>query len=860
MTFVHASGNEVALVKVKNKKAEITDKLPFVQDQLFLFERSLTNRSSFTILSVMKGVHYLVSKEGKFAKRLSQADFDVFDDKKISSFNRMSYSYHKDGKAVFNVVEKPKLYFEFDKSNLRFKEINGFDYRTGRNIHWSGTNNKYLLTYEQKEENSLFSIYNPSDNYSLNETFTTDDFHMIAYRDLNKEVILLYENTVERVLFNQNAIKTYLKGESIRAMLEIGDGKYIISTDTKGIYELDTNSGRTTKIRFTQNGAEKSITMPREIIKTNSGYIFNDISRLYFVNTKYEIQNVYEHDMWREETIQVGDTIFRGGVHHLGVKKFSISGRNYTNLKGYNYQTREFATNGTDLYVITIKDGLVLYKNGLLTNYLPRDEKGQNLLSIYYHPDFKVLVTTKQGKIYQFDPDSRSFSVFYEDPLKASIVGVIVDDSNNIWLNTYAGIVSLNLKTKKTKRYTKKDGIYELEGNRYSTYKDSKGNLLFGSFKGLSVFNPNELSTLNSDMKLKFSELSFYNKTNEKWTTHQDLDFLNSTKEIILPSFNQRFSARIGLENIVNHKNYKYGYRLVQDSEKELPEWSPLYLDNEIVFSNLSAGEYTLQVEVLSSINKKLGDVLELKIISRKIFYKTWWFALILLSMIVVVFSYLFYQFKSKQKLFAENQIALNEAKVKEAMMLEIHHRIKNNLQVVSGLLSIQAFNTQNDELKAKLQDSQGRIESIAGIHNILYKSDSQEKVLVEEYFSDIISYNKTLFTKSVKYNLDIDEFKMPMDKAIPLALIFNELINNSHKHAFKENENPEIKVSFKKEYNVYRFIYADNGKFKEGEGNNTSMGMKIINMMISQLKGEVEMNTKNNFEIIINFPFDNFG
>ena len=94
------------------------------------------------------------------------------------------------------------------------------------------------------------------------------------------------------------------------------------------------------------------------------------------------------------------------------------------------------------------------------------------------------------------------------------------------------------------------------------------------------------------------------------------------------------------------------------------------------------------------------------------------------------------------------------------------------------------------------------------------------------------------------------------MDKAIPLALILNELINNSHKHAFVDSLKAEIKVTFKELKNSFEFQYEDNGTFKKKDDEErVSMGMKIINMMVSQLQGKIDLNTNENFNLIINFP-----
>ena len=190
-------------------------------------------------------------------------------------------------------------------------------------------------------------------------------------------------------------------------------------------------------------------------------------------------------------------------------------------------------------------------------------------------------------------------------------------------------------------------------------------------------------------------------------------------------------------------------------------------------------------------------------------------------------------------------------------MMLEIHHRIKNNLQVVSGLLSLQANNSDNVELKTKLQDSQSRIESIAGIHNILYSSDNQESVSVKKHFNKIINYNKTLFPVPVTYKFNIDGTNLYMDKAIPLALILNELINNSYKHAFQNQQQPQINVGFIEEVNSFKFSYSDNGIFKEKRGNKISMGMKIVHMMVTQLKGTYQIQKDKNFAFELVFLKD---
>lgn len=857
ITFVAKSNkDELILIQYKDNEARITDKVPYTQNRTLACEMCLSHRGPYTVLSIDKREHYLVSEDGVFIKQLTEEDIDFIPPTSLENIGALGYKYHENGTAIFSDynLNKPNNYFELDEKNLRLKQISIIKQFEDKEFLWSDSNKTHLFILENQEEGDRLEVYD-ANNKNLFESFIFDGFDQIAYRDLDKELIILHGNTLERLLFNQNNIKTFLKGKSIRAIAEIGDNRYIISTDDKGIYEINTLTGVSKKIAFTLDGNEIPITQPREIIKTQSGYIFNDKSKLYEVDFNYVVQKVHNFSYWCEETIQVGDTIYRGAVHHTGITKFSTRSKEKVKMESYPYLVREFATDGQNLYWVSVNEGFFTYENGELQRFLPKDESAQDLLSIYYHKNLGVLVSTKNGKIYAFDTNKKTFTLIYQDDVNASIVGMIEDNSGLLWINTYAGIVSYNLENKKSSRYTKQDGVFELEGNRYSSFKDSKGNIFMGSYKGLSVFNPDELVKTRKELSLRFSELSFFDKKQDEWKIHRDLKYINSLKEIVLPSFNQRFSARVKLEDILNHKDYKFRYRLLSNSSDEEAEWNPLYLDNEIVFSNLSAGVYNLQIQAVSTINKNLGKTLELNIISDKIFYQKAWFVVLTLLAILSLFIYFFYQFVSKQKLYAQNQIAVNEAKIKEVMMLEIHHRIKNNLQVVSGLLSIQAFNSPNPELKLKLQDSQNRIESIAKIHNILYKGDNQEEIDVEEYFQDIISYNKELFLTPITFKTNVDDVSLSMDKAIPMALILNELINNSYRHAFYEIDSPVVEFSLKKISGEYWFQYQDNGVFSETKEKRVSMGMKIVHMMINQLNGKVEIHTQSNFQISIKFP-----
>ena len=188
----------------------------------------------------------------------------------------------------------------------------------------------------------------------------------------------------------------------------------------------------------------------------------------------------------------------------------------------------------------------------------------------------------------------------------------------------------------------------------------------------------------------------------------------------------------------------------------------------------------------------------------------------------------------------------------KEVLLKEIHHRVKNNLAVVTALLDLQYMNT--DELKVRhiLSDSKSRVKSMAYIHETLYQTENFSRVNLQEYLDRLCKSINTTFNpsgKKINIHLDTSGHKMEMDKAIPLGLLLNELLVNSYKHAFIDRTEGDIKVHLVKNGDTLELRVTDNGVGFKVEDQNSrkskSLGMTIIKTLARQLHAEMEINSR---------------
>ncbi|WP_411031483.1 sensor histidine kinase [Spongiimicrobium sp. 3-5] len=185
--------------------------------------------------------------------------------------------------------------------------------------------------------------------------------------------------------------------------------------------------------------------------------------------------------------------------------------------------------------------------------------------------------------------------------------------------------------------------------------------------------------------------------------------------------------------------------------------------------------------------------------------------------------------------------------KEKETLLREVHHRVKNNLQTVSSLLSLQSRSIKDEKVKNLIKSSQNRVISMAMVHEMLYMRDDLTKIEYKSYVQELTEY----LVRSVKgvknninLNIDIPDIKLGIDTAIPLGLLINEAITNALKYGIKDDAAGEIHIALKKEdTQEYVLSIGDNGVgFPEAINfkNTKSLGLKLIHNLARQLKGSI--------------------
>jgi PAS domain S-box-containing protein len=214
----------------------------------------------------------------------------------------------------------------------------------------------------------------------------------------------------------------------------------------------------------------------------------------------------------------------------------------------------------------------------------------------------------------------------------------------------------------------------------------------------------------------------------------------------------------------------------------------------------------------------------------------------------------------SEQKRTDEERIT--SLKEKDVLLREIHHRVKNNLQLMSSLLDMSRTRTVDEQTRHILTDMMLKIQTMSQIHKRLYESKQLGKISLTGQIRDQISGLSEIFSHNgheIRCEINHEEVFLPVDQALPCALVINEILSNAYKHAFKGREHGTIEIVALQENDRIRITVHDDGIGLPAHfniSNSNSLGLKLIKTLVQhQLKGTLQVKNRNGTEISIEFP-----
>ncbi|MCD6065530.1 MAG: hypothetical protein K0S33_356 [Bacteroidetes bacterium] len=250
------------------------------------------------------------------------------------------------------------------------------------------------------------------------------------------------------------------------------------------------------------------------------------------------------------------------------------------------------------------------------------------------------------------------------------------------------------------------------------------------------------------------------------------------------------------------------------------------------------------QIELLSTENK-LKDAQS--VIDRK--QKSYLLIILAISFALAIVLFFFFRSKSKiaRELSFKNSIIKDALEEKEVLLKEIHHRVKNNLQIISSLLNLQQGLSGGKNAEEILKICESRIQSMAIIHEKLYQSDNLREIDLREYlvdFTEHLTQSLLLREKNIQTVIKCGDMKLDIDRLVPCSLVLNELIINSVKHGFSGTKNGIITIECVKAERHIKITFSDNGHGLPADfdfNKYKSLGMRLVSGLVKQIKGVIQ-------------------
>jgi two-component sensor histidine kinase len=215
---------------------------------------------------------------------------------------------------------------------------------------------------------------------------------------------------------------------------------------------------------------------------------------------------------------------------------------------------------------------------------------------------------------------------------------------------------------------------------------------------------------------------------------------------------------------------------------------------------------------------------------------------------------------KARKELQTKTQNLESVLSEKEILLKEIHHRVKNNMQIIASLIALQVKNLESPTTIHEFQQIRNRINSMAIVHEMLYQSEDLSQIDYGDYVEKLalgLLASMKGDDSNVTYAFNVDHIKVNIDTAIPLGLLINELLTNALKYAFPNGQEGEVHLSIKQVSDAYELIISDNGVGFSFDGDFDklrTLGMRLVYSLVEQLEGTIAQENRNGTSYFITF------
>lgn len=734
--------------------------------------------------------------------------------------------------AQFKEVDNNLLFRTYEMSS-RFKDI--------RSMYKSKDGEVCIGTYDNgfyKLRKPVFSLIEHSETPGLG--FNSNSIW--GFRELHKDSILVIgDRGIETFSLNtQNVNSDYklngksFKGYNVQDLIET-DSCYWVATFTQGLFYVDKRSSVVRNYRKNSNSTQRKICS-------------NQLRKI-FIDSKSRL--------W------VGS--FGNGISIIDLKNGKI--RNYQPSKQNNIPkiTLDFYEFNDKVYLASFI-GLLKYENRIMKSVSFKTKDGRTMdqvLDINPQENGLVWLSTTIG-LYQYDLNSETILDGYtvtDGLLENTVYGSVVDDVGNVWISSNHGLAKVNPKERLVSVFDEYDGLQsrEFNGTAFAKYRK---NIFFGGINGANYFNPDSIVFKSDFYPIYFQDLNvnfmpFYVQDS---LGGKQINFL---EKLVLDYTQNTFSIDCIIPG--DRGQYQYQYRLIGYDEN----WIDLKRSNNILYRHLPSGDYLLEVRAYFPKTNTYSNVRHLAIkISSPFWMKTWFWITVFVVLIILVVWYVYSRIQSQKRQTKELKQKVDERthelkqalKDKEVLFQEVHHRVKNNLQLITSLLNLQAHSVEDEKALEAFEKSKDRIRSMALVHTKLYQNQESKSLNTSEYLTDLFLdiSNSFQHTASVEFESHVDKsVHLSVETSVKLGLIVTELYINAFKYGFEHNPEPKLSIWLEKRNSLFWLKVKDNGPgFNRNHdfSNTESLGREIVDALVEQLNGELKVYNDNGANIEITF------